>query len=130
MLVNVRALDHGQCIETATLKGSVTQARLSCGVKNRVRYSRSIKEAGMTSRLKPALERARQIANYLPGTGGTVVGTGATAVVSVGVFLSVAAAAIRSARARLATRTAAAKPGCSGVMVYASHGGLSGRCML
>jgi hypothetical protein len=65
----------------------------------------------MTSPCTPALGRAGQIANYLPGPGGTLVGTGATAVGSVGVFLSVALAAIRSASARRATRTAAAKPG-------------------
>jgi hypothetical protein len=67
------------------------------------------------------------VRNYLPGTGGTAAGRGATAVVSVGVTLSVALAAIRSASARLATRTAAAKPGCSGVMFYDSHVGLLGR---
>jgi hypothetical protein len=48
------------------------------------------------------------VRNYLPGTGGTAIGRGATTVVSVGVPFSVALAAIRLASARLATRTAAA----------------------
>jgi hypothetical protein len=63
-----------------------------------------------------------------PATIGAPGSTGVTAVVFARVGPLVALAAIRSASVRLARRTAAAKPGCSGVMVIRLWWwGLSGR---